>query len=332
MFGDPLVNADVCVVVPARDARETLPGTLSAIAAQDVEATVEVIVVDDGSRDRTGEIAASLGARVLSLSPPAGPALARNAGAAASAAGAIAFTDADCLPSPAWLRAGLAALADADLVQGAVTPQPGVARGPFDHTLSVDGDGARLFESANLLVRRELWEALGGFEPFVSGDEGASRRGLRPRHGTEHFGEDVVLGWRAVRSGARVTFAPDALVVHRVVTRGAGGYVAARRRLRYFPALLNDVPELRGELVAGTFLTRRTAAFDAGVVAVLAALLSRRAWPLVGVLPYARLGPLCGAGWWRRPAAYENAVRAAADLVGLVSLLEGSVAARRAVL
>src|SRR6201995_4521856 len=47
----------VSVIVPARDARATLPRTLAAIAAQDLAESFEVIVVDDGSRDDTARIA-----------------------------------------------------------------------------------------------------------------------------------------------------------------------------------------------------------------------------------------------------------------------------------
>ena len=45
------------VVVPAKDAASTLARTLACLAAQEDAPEFEVIVVDDGSRDRTAEIA-----------------------------------------------------------------------------------------------------------------------------------------------------------------------------------------------------------------------------------------------------------------------------------
>ena len=149
---------EISVIVPARDAAATLPATLAALAAQDVEAPFEVIVVDDGSRDATAAVAraAPLEATVVERAGSR-PGPARNAGVAASSGAVLAFTDADCVPEPGWLRAGIEALAAADLVQGAVRPDPAAARMPFDRSVSVDGKAA-LYETANLFCRRDLFD------------------------------------------------------------------------------------------------------------------------------------------------------------------------------
>src|SRR5689334_9252898 len=92
------------VVIPARNAARTLPATLAALRGQTYPADrLEVIVVDDGSADATGEVAAAGGARVLRQAP-AGPAAARNRGAAAATGEIILFTDADCTPAPTWVE------------------------------------------------------------------------------------------------------------------------------------------------------------------------------------------------------------------------------------
>jgi len=52
---------EVAVVVPAHDAADLLPRALAAIAAQDVEH--ELVVVDDGSRDPTADVAGGARAR-----------------------------------------------------------------------------------------------------------------------------------------------------------------------------------------------------------------------------------------------------------------------------
>ena len=59
--------------------------------------------------------------------------------------------------------------------------------------------------------------------------------------------EDVWLGWRARRAGLATGFASAAVVHHAVFPRSAGEYVAERRRLRHFPALVRRIPELRDE-------------------------------------------------------------------------------------
>nr|WP_324787857.1 glycosyltransferase [Streptomyces sp. H51] len=50
----------VCVVVPARDEAAVLPESLPSLLAQDYPGRAEVFLVDDGSRDGTGELAREL--------------------------------------------------------------------------------------------------------------------------------------------------------------------------------------------------------------------------------------------------------------------------------
>jgi cellulose synthase/poly-beta-1,6-N-acetylglucosamine synthase-like glycosyltransferase len=305
------------VVVPARNAAATLPRTLGCLAAQTL--AHEVVVVDDGSSDETTAIAERAGARVV-RSPASGPAAARNAGAAAAnSQGPLAFTDADCLPTPEWLAAGVAALEGADLVQGAVEPEPGVPMGPFDRSLWVRGESG-LYESANLFVRRELFERLGGFEEWIEPVAGKS------------IAEDVWLGWRARRAGARTAFAPDALVHHAVIPRGPAEYVAERRRLEHFPEMVARIPELRDALLTGgLFVSERSAAFDAAVLGAAAALATRRRAPLAAALPYAAIVGRRALESGRR-APLVAAVELAADSVGLAALLRGSAKHRAPVL
>jgi glycosyltransferase involved in cell wall biosynthesis len=303
----------VSVIVPARDAAATLPALLDALAAQE-RPPDEVIVVDDGSTDATPEIAGRH--RVVTTVVPGGgdgPGAARNLGVARSTGEVLAFTDADCAPTPRWLAAALAAFDDgADLVQGAVTPPPDARLGPWDRTVWVTHHFG-LFETANLLVRSEVFHRAGGFEPWLS----PSR--------SKELGEDVWLGWRAVRVGARSAFVPDALVHHAVFERDARAFVAERLRLRYFPEMARRVPELREAFFhRRLFLTPRSAAFDLALASVTVAAVRRRPLALAGVLPYARL--LAADARTRGPR--RTAVHAVADAVGFGALAAGTVAAR----
>lgn len=309
-------SARTTVVIPARDAAATLPHTLRALDAQDTEQAFDVIVVDDDSTDATAAIAESGRATVLRRRPAQGPAAARNAGAGAASGDVLAFTDADCRPAPDWLRAAVAALADADLVLGPVVPVPGEWVGPFHRSLFVSAPSP-LFESANLVVRRELFERLGGFQGGVG----------------PHTGEDTRFGWAAIRSGARIRFAREAVVRHEVFARGPRAFVTQRRTLGLFPRLARDVPELRRHFFyAGVFLNRRTAAFDLALAGVAAAVLLRRPPALTAALPYATLAARHARRWGLRRAPEVLAVSLAADAVGALTLLCASARTRAPVL
>ncbi|MGA3098109.1 MAG: glycosyltransferase family 2 protein [Bryobacteraceae bacterium] len=84
----------ISVVVPVFDGASSLTACLAALERARFE-PVECIVVDDGSSDGSGQIAASLGYTVLSTRGRFGPARARNLGAASATGRILVFLDAD---------------------------------------------------------------------------------------------------------------------------------------------------------------------------------------------------------------------------------------------
>lgn len=321
----------VSVIVPAHDAEALLPRCLDALAAQEIAEPFEVIVVDDGSSDGTAVVAeaAQIVERVVRLPGGAGAGAARAAGVAAASGEALAFTDSDCEPAPGWLATGLAALRKADLVQGRTLPPPGAEVGPYDRHLAVTAEWG-LYETANLFVRRELYERVGGFEGGQVGVETVRVGGHEGSASARPFGEDVEFGWRARRAGARTAFCDDALVHHAVFPRGAAEFIAERRRSRHFPDLVRRVPELREAFLwKRWFLSPRSAAFDAAVAGLALAALRRSPVPLAATLPYAAQLARVQRTWggWRVPV-----VHAAADAVELGALVRGSAETRTPVL
>jgi GT2 family glycosyltransferase len=101
----------IAVVVPTRDRPDALVHCLDALDALSNRHEVEVVVVDDGSRDEArvaGVVAAHPDVRVVRTTG-LGIGGARNAGAAAATARVVLFTDDDCRADPEWA----ALLADA---------------------------------------------------------------------------------------------------------------------------------------------------------------------------------------------------------------------------
>lgn len=332
----------VSVVVPARDAAPTLDRCLRALAAQRLDASFEILIVDDGSTDQTAAIAArwAPGVRLIT-GPGQGPGAARNRGAAEARAPVLAFTDADCFPAPDWLASGVRAIrAGAGLVQGAVAPEPGVARTPFDRTVIVSAENG-LYPTANVFVRREVFAAVGGFRDWLASQERvggrhhfAPRDRRRARAARTPIGEDTLFAWQARRGGARTAFAPDALVHHAVVPGRLWDELLDRWHWASdMPAVAGLVPELRTTCFHRRwFFSRKTARFDVAVAAVAVALLTRRRVALAAAWPYAR---------WilteaRRMGAVDGVRHGLAspvsDAATLVALVCGSVAWRTVLL
>lgn len=312
-----------------------IPELLCALERQSLGAgRFEVVICDDGSNDDTwarlsaAVTSTALRLRVVRLSGSGrGPARARNVAFGRGRAPVVAFTDDDCIPTAGWLAGLLAAFDGADVVQGAVAAEPEAwsTAGPWTKTLWVTGM-TPWFETANVAYRRTLLDAVGGFDE----NDGISRR-----PGGLAFGEDVLLGARAVAAGGRRAFVPDAVVHHRCLPGSYAEYLEARRREVGFPGLAKRSELVRDNLVAGVFLTRRRAAFDVAALGVVLALASRRLRWLLPAAAYV-------AVVWPEVDARSNALPfsrgrrllqlAYADGVALTWLLRGSLRDRRLVL
>ena len=90
----------VSVVIPAYNAEEYIAETLDSVLSQNYS-DYEILVIDDGSTDHTGEVLAHYGDRIhLFQKPNGGPASARNLGLKHARGRYIAFLDSDDLWHP----------------------------------------------------------------------------------------------------------------------------------------------------------------------------------------------------------------------------------------
>ncbi|MDO9287188.1 MAG: glycosyltransferase [Thermodesulfovibrionales bacterium] len=94
----------VSVVIPAYNAEKTIAACLNSLMKQDYPGDYEVIVVDDGSADSTPDIVSGYERVRLIKQANAGPAAARNKGAADAKGEIILFTDSDCVPEGNWIK------------------------------------------------------------------------------------------------------------------------------------------------------------------------------------------------------------------------------------
>jgi mycofactocin glycosyltransferase len=218
----PRVPSAVQAVVPVRNGIRWIGDVVRALG--DVS---EVVVVDDGSTDCSGEAAAAAGARVVGNDRTPGPAGARNAGLAVVSSELVALVDADCVAGPGWLEPLLGLFEDDDrlaLAAPRVLSAPGgSALAAYERACSpldlgsapgIVGRGRRLsyVPSAALLARRTALAEVGGFAEELA------------------VGEDVDLAWRLIEAGWTVRYAPESRCVHhpRTTIRGF-----ARQRSNY---------------------------------------------------------------------------------------------------
>lgn len=171
----------VSVVVAAYDAERFLADALDSVAAQTAP-PFETVVVDDGSTDRTAEVAARhpLGVRLVRQAN-AGSAAARNRGVAEARGTHVAFLDADDVWLPHKLARQLAALARTGARWGYadawfVDAETGRRLGRWSDTHPApEGDVARVLLAGNfvtvptVLAERAVLDAVGGFPETLPG-------------------------------------------------------------------------------------------------------------------------------------------------------------------
>lgn len=216
---DPCVNTtpDYSIIVPAYNEAAQLPRTLPAIqeAMAGVQATGELIVVDNNSTDDTAAIAAQQGAKVV-FEPINMIAKARNAGAKAATAPVLIFIDADTTPSAALLNAALEALMQPDCVGGGAVveldpPPSWLTRrlaGCWNIVSRLMGYPAGCF----IFCRRDAFEAIEGFgENLYASEEIWLARRLkrwgktqRPRRRMRVLPVSIVTSSRKMDNGVKM--------------------------------------------------------------------------------------------------------------------------------
>jgi len=166
------------VIVPCKDEEEYIGKCLDALLDQQTEGQLEIIVVDNGSTDKTVSIVSEKGDRVRLLHlPDETIAAVRNYGASQSVGDWLAFIDADVEVADDWFqsfrnwasRQAVNEAAAEQIVTGStyrIPPDAGWIESVWFAQLQCrDRHSDRYINSGHLIVHRSLFQRIGGFDP-----------------------------------------------------------------------------------------------------------------------------------------------------------------------
>ena len=195
----------ISVVVCTRNGARTLHKCFEGVRELEYP-NFEVIVVNDGSTDRTAEITRAYGFRLVST-PNKGLGAARNLGMEAATGEIVAYLDDDAYPDPHWLTylaatfrrttfAGVGGPNIPPLGNGSIADCIANAPGGPIHVLLTDSEAEHI-PGCNMAFRKAALQAIGGFDPQFRA-----------------AGDDVDVCWRLQDQGWKLGYNPAAMVFH----------------------------------------------------------------------------------------------------------------------
>jgi len=198
----------ISVIVPAYNAEKTIASTLEALLNQKYSRKkYEVILVDDGSKDKTYEVAKKFPVKIYRIKHK-GPAYARNFGAKKAKGDIILFTDADCVPDKNWIKNMVEPFKNSEIV--------GVS-GTY-RTLNPKKFMARfcgyVIEHRHRSMKKQKFiDFIGTFSAGYRKNIFLKFKGFDERF-TKAQGEDPELSFRISKSGHKMVFQHNAFVKH----------------------------------------------------------------------------------------------------------------------
>jgi glycosyltransferase involved in cell wall biosynthesis len=234
------------IVMPVFNAEEFISGSLGTLAQQEWNDYWEVIVVDNGSTDRTCEVAQSFGSRIANLrvlraDQGRGAGYARNVGVRHAVGDALLFVDGDDEVGSGWLSAMGHALEMHEFVAARIDIEKLNSETEHAHRSAVQADGLQEYTYPHFLphagggtlgIRRDLHETVGGFDE------------------TFYKLQDTDYCWRVQLTGAKLVFVPKAVLHMRLRVDPKAALKQARQWGEYNVRLYkryrkHGMPELR---------------------------------------------------------------------------------------
>ena len=196
----------ISVIVPTFNGEETIADCLNSLLNQRCSCEYEIMVVNDGSSDRTSDIVKKYPVKLLAQEHR-GPAATRNLGAINTSGNILLFTDDDCVAEKNWIE---------EMVK------------PLENKEIVGVQGRYKTDQRSLIARFAQYEIEERYErmqkhkyiDFIGSYSAAYRRDVFLKEGgfDESFpiasGEDPDLSFRLAAKGHKMVFTPGAVVYH----------------------------------------------------------------------------------------------------------------------
>ena len=220
------------VVIPSFNSEADLENVLTALNGQTVRDSFETLVVDNGSTDRTMELAKRLADRTAVVTDERGSGPARNEGMRLTETPLMLSLDSDCTPEPDWAERHLermaaepeATLATAGRTLPAPTDDRWAQRADITPHPAFENGDPLYAVAGNACFRTSALRDLGGF-PSLGAD-------------------DAALGLVARQRGYRFAWTPEAVVYHRN-PMGWRGYARQMRKIGAYAIETGGPPRSR---------------------------------------------------------------------------------------
>jgi GT2 family glycosyltransferase len=200
-------KVSVSIIIPTFNGASRIGNCLDALLKEAASTDTQILVVDDGSTDKTVEVVGCYSGVRLIKQANAGPAVARNRGANEANGSLILFTDDDCVPTSNWLSAMISAFDD---------PEVFAVKGAYR---TLQKSLVARFVQIEYEDRYRLMARLESIDFIDTYSAGFRRNRFLEMNGYDTSfpvacAEDVELSYRMSARGWKMKFIPTAIVYH----------------------------------------------------------------------------------------------------------------------
>lgn len=192
-------NISISFIVPVLNGEKYILSCLDHIS-REMAPGDEIIVVDNGSTDKTIQIARAYPGVQLLQHPLVSISALRNRGAEQAKGDLFAFIDSDCLVCPGWRKAAVDVLTDERIAatgsQLDLPEQPSWVEAAWRSTRRASASSVRYIPSGNFVIRSSVFQAISGFDEEMITDE------------------DTDIGTRVIQAGLVIVDEPQVRAIH----------------------------------------------------------------------------------------------------------------------